>query len=314
MISTRSTRSAGIVQIVRFGPSLVRLIRGRPVMAFVALAFLLSWAAWLPLLAGAQGWTDTKPSQALHLLGGLGPAVAAVVVLCCTEGRSGVRRLGRQLRAWRGRGRAWAFAVLVPPLLLLIAAPLSALIEGSAPLALHWSAFGRSTEFASLPLVVWWIVNLAFFGVGEELGWRGFLQPCLEQRHSVVTAAGLVSLPWAAWHLPLFGITPSYRAMPLLGFFGFALSIWVASWIFAWLLHAGRGSLLIVVLFHAWFDIVTTSPLGPVGLPTAMGVGVTLIGLVLLRRLLREPVPCRPRSRALRQQPGSGREDLQVRE
>lgn len=264
------------------------MIRGHPVVAFVALTFLLSWATWLPLLAGAQGWTDVTVWPGLHLVGGLGPALAAVVTVSCTEGRTGVRRLGRQLRAWRGRARAWAFVVLVPPLLLLAAAPLSAWIEGSSPRALHWSAFGQSTEFGSLPLVVWWIVNLGFYGVGEEVGWRGFLQPRLEKRHSIVAAAGLVSLPWAAWHLPLFGITPSYRAMPIWGFLGFAMSIWVASWIFAWLLHAGRGSLLVVVVFHAWFDIVTTSPLGPAGLPTAMGAGVTLIGLVLLRRLLHE--------------------------
>ena len=125
----------------------------------------------------------------------------------------------------------------------------------------------------------------------------------------MVTSAGLVSVPWAAWHLPLFGITPSYRAMPLWGFLGFAMSIWVASWIFAWLLHAGRSSLLIVVVFHAWFDIVTTSPLGPVGLPTAMGVGVTLVGLLLLRRLLREPPAEEPLPPAL----GSKRNDPLLR-
>ena len=73
------------------------------------------------------------------------------------------------------------------------------------------------------------------------------------------------------------------------GFVGFAASIWVASWIFAWLLHLGRGSLLVVVVFHAWFDIVTTSPLGPTALPTLMGVAITLLGLVLLRSLLRRP-------------------------
>jgi hypothetical protein len=82
--------------------------------------------------------------------------------------------------------------------------------------------------------------------------------------------------------------------MPLIGFVGFALSIWVASWIFAWLLHVGRGSLLVVVVFHAWFDIVTNSPLGPSSLPTAMGAAVTLVGLVVLRRLLRLPSGARP--------------------
>jgi hypothetical protein len=50
---------------------------------------------------------------------------------------------------------------------------------------------------------------------------------------------------------------------------------------------AGPGQLLIVAVFHAWFDIATTSPLGPELLPTVMGVGVTLIGLIVLRHLLR---------------------------
>jgi len=59
--------------------------------------------------------------------------------------------------------------------------------------------------------------------------------------------------------------------MPLFGFLGFAANNWVASLIFAWLLQVGGGSLLIVVVFHAWFDIVTSSPLGPPALPMMMG-------------------------------------------
>jgi membrane protease YdiL (CAAX protease family) len=259
------------------------------VAAFVVLAFVFSWAAWMPLLAAAQSWLQMGRWSGLHLLGGLGPAAAAVVVVGCTEGWAGLRRLGRRLVAWRGRRRAWAFALLVPPLLLVVAAPLSAWGSGSFGGGLDWSAFGTSTEFASLPLAVWWLVNLVFYGVGEELGWRGFLQPRLERRHSIVVAAGLVSLPWALWHIPLFGITPSYRAMPLVGFLGFGASIWVASVIFAWLLHLGRSSLLVVAVFHAWFDIVTTSPLGPRALPMMMGVAISVLGLVLLRSMLLQP-------------------------
>ena len=265
------------------------LVRAHPVGTFVVLAFVISWSIWLPLLAAVQGWTDAEPWPGLHLLGGLGPGAAALVVIGAVRGRAGLRGLGRDLLARRGTRRAWAFALLVPPALLLVAATLSSWLAGVSPLDLDWTAFGRSTEFSTLPIGVWWVSNLFFYGLGEELGWRGLLQPQLEQRHSVLTSAGLVSLPWALWHLPLFGITPSYRAMPMLGFVGFAFSIWVASWIFAWLLHAGRGSLLVVVVFHAWFDIVTTSPLGPEGLPTAMGAGITLVGFLVLRTLLRQP-------------------------
>ncbi|MFQ1002395.1 CPBP family intramembrane glutamic endopeptidase [Modestobacter sp. SSW1-42] len=269
----------------------MRIVQRHPVAAFVVLALTLSWAAWLPLLAQTQGWVGAAPRRELHLLGSLGPAAAAVVVVGCTRGVSGLADLGRRLTAWRGRRAAWVFALLVPVVLLVVTVPLAAWAAGTAPDDVEWTAFGRSTEFAGMPLVAYWLANLVFFGAGEEVGWRGFLQPRLERRHARVTAAGLVGLVWAAWHLPLFGITPSYRAMPLVGFVGFAMSIWVASWIFAWLLHLGRGSLLVVAVFHAWFDVATNSPVGVPGLPTAMGAAVTVLGLWVLRRLLRSAGP-----------------------
>jgi uncharacterized protein len=264
-------------------------IARHPVTAFVVLAVALTWSAWLPLLARTQGWTAGRPWAGLHLLGSLGPAAAALVVVAAMQGRSGLTDLGRRMVAWRGRGRAWAFALGVPPLLLMFAASVTALAEGLSPADLDWAAFGHSVEFAALPVAVYWLSNLVFFGFGEELGWRGFLQPHLERRFPPVPAANLVAIVWATWHLPLFGITPSYRAMPPIGFLGFAASIWVASWIFAWLRRVGRDSVLVLAVFHAWFDITTTSPLGPALLPTVMGAGVTVIGLVLLRRLLAAP-------------------------
>ncbi len=264
-------------------------ITRRPVTAYALLAVSLSWAAWLPLLAQTQGWIDSPPLSLLHLLGSLGPAVASILVTGATRGRTGLAELGRRVTAWRGRGRAWAFALGVPPLLLVVAGSVAALTGGRSPTELMWGEFGRSAEFATLSLGVLWLANLFFFGFGEEIGWRGFLQPQLERRHPPVRAATFVGMVWAAWHLPLFGITPSYRAMPAIGFLGFAASIWVASFIFAWLLRAGRGSVLICAVFHSWFDIATTSPLGPDDLPTAMGVGVTVVGLLLLRRLLAVP-------------------------
>jgi membrane protease YdiL (CAAX protease family) len=170
-------------------------------------------------------------------------------------------------------------------------APLSVWASGRPRSGLDWSAFGMSTEFASLPLGAWWIVNLVFFGLGEEVGWRGFLQPRLQGRFSLLGAAGLVSLPWALWHLPSFGISPSYRAMPLMGFLGFAASIWVASLIFAWLLQVGRGQLadrsgLPCVVRHR-HHLAT----GSSRTPMMMGAAITLLGLMLFWSMRRHPAP-----------------------
>jgi membrane protease YdiL (CAAX protease family) len=267
-------------------PALRSLVRRRPVLAFVGLAFALSWSAWLPLLASVQGLVPWHASPYLHQIGALGPAVSALVVIGDMSGRGGVGTLLRRTVAWRGRSRAFAFALGTPVALLAVAIPVALAIDGS-DLPVRWSQLGHSVELSSLPVLLYWAVNLVFYGFGEELGWRGFLQPHLEGRWPVVTAASVLSLIWAAWHIPLFGITPSYRTMPVVGLVGFYFSIWVASWIFAWLLRFGRGSLLVVAVFHAWFDIVTNSPVGITALPTAMGVAITLVGLLILRVLLR---------------------------
>ncbi|MCW2704955.1 MAG: hypothetical protein JWQ37_2950 [Blastococcus sp.] len=169
--------------------------------------------------------------------------------------------------------------------LLVVAIPMALWTDGSGR-EVRWSQLGHSAELAALPVFVYSAINLVFYGFGEELGWRGFLQPQLEGRWSVVTAANVLSVIWAAWHLRCSASRPA-RAIPLIGFVGFYFSIWGASWIFAWLLRFVYGSLLVVAVFHAWFDVVTNCPLGISAFPTAMGVAITLVGLLILRVLLR---------------------------
>ena len=107
------------------------------------------------------------------------------------------------------------------------------------------------------------MANLLFYGFGEEIGWRGFAQPTLQCTHSALKAAIIVSVIWAAWALPLFGITATYRAMPAVGFVGFVFSMLTASFLLTWLYLRSRGSIVVVAAFHASFDIATTTPSPP---------------------------------------------------
>ena len=85
-----------------------------PVGAFTVLAYAISWICWLPLVADRQDWVSWSASSYLHLVGGLGPATAALVVTAVVAGRSGVADIWRRAVAWRGRLRWLALAVFGP--------------------------------------------------------------------------------------------------------------------------------------------------------------------------------------------------------
>lgn len=138
-----------------------------------------------------------------------------------------------------------------------------------------------------MPIALYWAANLLFYGYGEEIGWRGFLQTELQRRHSALTAAGAVAAVWAAWHLPLFGITPTYRAMPAVGFVGFAVSILIGALVLGWLYLRSGGSILVVAVFHAVFDIATNTPTTTTLIPTLMGAAITIAGLATISYLRR---------------------------
>jgi uncharacterized protein len=252
-------------------------------VTFTLIAYSVSWLCWLPLLADRQDLVGWSASTYLHLLGGLGPAVAALAVTAAVAGRTGVRDLLRRTVAWRGRLRWLALAVLGPLGLFAVAVVVARVVEGTWP---DLGRFGASTEYPALPLAVFWVANLLFYGFGEEIGWRGFAQHTLQHLRSPLKAAVVVSVIWAAWHVPLFGITATYRAMPAIGFLGFFLSMVAASFVLAWLYLRSRGSILVVALFHAVFDIATTTtPTMTPLIPSVMGAVITVAALAVIPSL-----------------------------
>jgi formate-dependent nitrite reductase membrane component NrfD len=76
-------------------------VRARPLLSFYLLTFAITWGTWWPMAAYHQGWTDlTLP--VLYLVGGLGPGIAAYVVMSILRGRAAGSELLGPLLRWRG--------------------------------------------------------------------------------------------------------------------------------------------------------------------------------------------------------------------
>jgi uncharacterized protein len=165
---------------------------GRGVSAFLVIAFGL---AWLPFLAQAAGAGAVGP-----VLMPVAPAVACLVVRRWVT-REGFGDAGLR---WRPNPRQWpvyVLALLWPVAAAVCGAGVTLLLgRGQAGFVLPWGAAGPSWSM----LTAWVCLSVLVVPVvlGEELGWRGYLQLRLFPTRPLA-AALVTGLLWGIWHYPL---------------------------------------------------------------------------------------------------------------
>lgn len=255
-------------------------IMRHPVLAYFAVAFVISWGGVLML--GIPYGMPATPSQSakvwpiVFMPYFLGPVIASLLMTGLVSGRAGFRVLGTRLLRWRVGIRWVAIALLTAPLLVgLVALLLSSVSREFLPVVV--------TAKDKLGVVVRGIsIGLIFGGFLEELGWTGFAVPRLRQAYRIFAVGLIVGLLHGLWHLlptywatgdasgalsltdfipPLFfyaGVLPAYRI----------LMVWV---------YDHTESLLVCILMHA--SLTASAPW--ILLPAAAGASLVIYYLIL---------------------------------
>jgi len=224
--------------------SLKSQIQKRPLLTFFLLTFLISWIGWGFQLAFALRWISFH-SVGFSILAGLGPAIAAIIL---TVILSGLKSLGRLLGAFFRKGAKWIWfllALVLQPLITLITLGLERL-------------FSLGTfDFAAFPGV---LTFLSFFAamlvanIWEEIGWRGFALPRLQNRFSPLEASLILGFFVSLWHLPLLlNPTEEMAVIPIWAELPYSLALSV---LYTWLYNKSNGSLSVVTLGHAMINAV----------------------------------------------------------
>ena len=107
-------------------------------------------------------------------------------------------------------------------------------------------------------------------GVGEELGWCGFMLPRSQSRYNALVSSLIVGLFWGLWHAPVYFIGGTAQSMLrsqvgfLMGLLLFTLSTMAISVTFTWLFNNTRGSVLIAATLHGanntWINYFMADP------------------------------------------------------
>ncbi len=211
---------------------------------FLLATFVWSWSIWLGLAGLVRAGlvsSGTAPFILLHMAGGFGPTILALV---CAARRAGDRPLAGFLRTWLpGRLSPAGIAAFGAGLVLAVFRPvvLRALYPESGLLVENWPAM-----LALFPVMI--------VGGGlEEPGWRGIVfEDSGRLRSGDLGALAGMAVLWTAWHLPLWIIPGTHQASGM-DLVSFALGVGGSTLVY-YALRMSGASVGWCILAHALYN------------------------------------------------------------
>lgn len=200
-----------------------RVIARHPITAYLAIAFLSTWAM-TGLLA---------VSILFGLVALFGPAFAAALVSWADGTTPDLRR---RIADWHEPRRYFVGAFSIP-------------FAVSAVALLAYLATGHPApgigSIGAIDLVIFVLV------IGEEIGWRGFLMPRLRTKMSLPAAGLITGIVWTLWHLPIY-LQPGQGLGPFLAF-----AWWVVPFaiVLGFVAERARYSVLVATVMHGAANI-----------------------------------------------------------
>ena len=223
------------------------------IVVFAALTLLTTWSTGMVVVLSTHAELVNGARRISHpislpfpaaitliVIGGWAPGLVAIVMSAFEGGRNGVSELFCQFCRWRIHPWWYCIALLGPALLGLIALFVAALLGSATPERWFYPPSAR-------------LLGLAVGPWGEELGWRGYAQPGLQQGVGALTASLVVGTIWSCWHYwPV--LTPAGGHMS--EFFSASFATWLSyelanSVMMAWLYNSTGGSLPVAWAAHA---------------------------------------------------------------
>lgn len=278
-------------QAVPANSATVEWIKRHPLLALFSLAYGLTWLGAIPYLANPAAATQrnfglSNIFVALFFIGGC--LWAAVIVATATGGIPGRHALYRRFLRWRVNVVWYLVALFFPAFIALAGIALNVALGGAvSPMPI------LTVPPGSWALVV--LINIGAYMVGnfEEFTWRGVALPRLQTQHSALSAALILGVVQAVWHLPYFFVPHSIEQQlgPLL-FLAWNIGL---SIVITWVFNNAKESLLLAQLFHAANDgwgglLASPNDLRPLFL--SIGVLCVVAGLLVVifgaRRLSRQ--------------------------
>jgi len=198
----------------------------------------------------------------LIIIAALSASLSGIIITAIADGKDGLKKLFSRLLIWRIGIGYWAFALFILPPTILLGFYLNPFFGGE-PIDLS----NIQPLYTIVPMLIMFFITA---GLGEELGWTGFLTPRLQAHYNALVSSIIRGVLWGLWHSALFiysGLDhPSLESFPYADWVtqkGFLIAMgafilinqipW--SVFYTWMFNNSKGSLLLPAILHgseAW--------------------------------------------------------------
>lgn len=203
---------------------------------YLATTFIVSWLLWGSVaVAGKLGmeWLmfGSPLGMILYVLGGISPAICEITLKKKSSTKEEFKQFIKSIV--NPMHSIWMYVYAIGGAMAIQAIPLLFhLTEVKQPLYIGFVM----------------IIPMIIGGGIEEIGWRGLLQPQLEERYPHIVAAISVGVIWAIWHLPLWFIDGTNQQS--MNFIWFCINTIMLSFFIGSVTYVSK-SIFMAILAHA---------------------------------------------------------------
>ncbi len=184
-------------------------------MYFLIITFFITGTAWISLavLTKLNVITFTHPiGTILHIIGGFGPTIASLFLMSEKLTLNAFKKFVFQYKR-KSMIYFWILSAMA-----------------IATIGISSMEFNPELPLYLVPIV--FIQAVFIYGGEEELGWRGIMQPNLENKYNFSIATVITGIVWGIWHIPLWfveGTSQQNMKFSLFLVLAVILSFWLAA-------------------------------------------------------------------------------------
>ncbi|TFG16643.1 MAG: CPBP family intramembrane metalloprotease [Promethearchaeota archaeon] len=213
---------------------------------YVIITYSVTWMILFPL-STVYNELNLIQRELWHSLGSIGPAVGGIFALYLLKRKKGLKLL--KVRILKYSGKKLLIFAFSPLIILIITLIIESLLGFFKIIS-----FFQENNILNFGLFIVFILPSICYGLFEEIGWRGYLLPALQEKFNALSSTLILTVIWWFWHFPTFFYRSDF-------FFGFVLMfplLLSGSIVITFLFNQSKGSVLMVIFLHISYDLVTS--------------------------------------------------------